>query len=106
MIAKLLVLYPHPIDEAEFERDYVGHHLPLMRKLLGPNASLPTFKTVAVGDTRPPFYRVAEILFADMAALRSYLTEKDKVERGRASSVQVSTGGDPIFLVCDEQPEI
>ena len=34
--AKLIVLYPKPVDTEAFERDYPAHHMALMRRLVGP----------------------------------------------------------------------
>ena len=103
MPVKLVVLYPHPRDVDSFERQYVGKHLPLMRELIGPGVPLRTYRTVGAPDR--PYYRVAEIHFADMAHFQRFL-QGDPTGRGRESATAVSTGGPPVFLVCDEQPEV
>src|SRR5262245_32171773 len=65
---KVVVLYPHPTVPAAFEAAYHGQHMPLMHQLVGDKAALPTFKTLDLGRA-PPFYRMAEIQFADRASL-------------------------------------
>lgn len=103
MPVKLVVLYPHPHDVDQFERRYAAKHLPLMRELIGPGVPLKTWKTLGAADR--PYYRVAEIHFTDMASFQKFL-QNDPTGRGRASATAVSTGCPPIFLVCDEQPEV
>ena len=105
MTIKLVVLYPHPIDADEFERLYVGKHLPLMRELVGPGVPLPTYRTIGSGERQPPFYRVAEIHFRSMDHFNEF-TGSGRSKIGHESSVKVSTGGKPIYLVCEEQESI
>lgn len=99
MPAKLVVLYPKPLDPDEFERKYHSEHMPLMRKLVGPDVPLPTYRTLAVPGLEPRFYRVAEIHFADRDALLGYLNS-DKRKIGQDSSWRLSTGGTPTVLLC------
>jgi uncharacterized protein (TIGR02118 family) len=103
MAVKLLVLYPHPKDEDEFERVYNGEHLPLMRRLVGPGVPLLTYRTVGAPDRS--YYRTAEIHFEDMAHFTRFL-QSDPKGTGRASAEKVSTGGPPVFLVCEEQKRV
>lgn len=103
MPVKLLVLYPHPTDTDEFERRYNAEHLPLMRRLIGPDVPLLTYLTL--GAPERPYYRIAEIHFADMAHFTRFL-QSDPQGTGRASAEKVSTGGPPVFLVCEEQPRV
>jgi uncharacterized protein (TIGR02118 family) len=103
MPVKLVVLYPHPRDAQEFERQYLGKHLPLMRELLGPDVRLPTYLTVGAPDR--PFYRVAEIHFGEMERLNEFV-RSGKAAIGSKSAHEVSTGGPPVTLVCEEQGPI
>jgi uncharacterized protein (TIGR02118 family) len=105
MTVKLVVLYPHPKDEAEFERQYVQKHLPLMRKLAGPDIPLPTYRTIETPERPAPYYRVAEIHFPNRQRFDAFVQAPENAV-GRKSSLEVSTGGKPIFLVCEQQPEI
>ena len=97
MTAKILVLYPQPLDPVEFERVYFSSHMPLMRELVAPHGRTPTFRVIS-GSA--PFYRVAEVQFASLMQLQAFTT-LPKNRRGRVSSEAVSTGGKPIYLVCE-----
>ena len=105
MTVKLMVLYPHPRDELAFERRYVGKHLPLMRELLGPRVRIPTYRTLGSPERPSPYYRVAEIHFDDLEHFNAF-ARSEQAELGRRSSIEVSTGGMPLTLVCVEQDEI
>lgn len=52
-----------------------------------------------------PYYRVAEIHFRDRTHLDEF-TGSGKSRVGHESSVKVSTGGTPIYMVCEEQEPI
>lgn len=103
MPAKLVVLYPKPTDVEEFERRYHGKHLPLMRRLLGPDVPLPTYRVQRPAAGEPAYYRVAEIHFADLERLYAFVGSGGG--EGRASALEVSTGGPPTFLVCESDPD-
>ena len=105
MSAKIVVLYPQPLDPVLFEQAYVATHLPLMRRLLGPGVPLPTFRTLSTPNRPAPFYRMAEIHFETLAQLRGFAAS-EQIELARSSSQHVSTGGPPLVLVCERQPEI
>jgi uncharacterized protein (TIGR02118 family) len=99
MSVKVVVLYPHPVDADAFETLYHGRHMPLMRRLVGSSA-VPTFKAVRTGRDAPPFYRMAEIHFADRAELDAFVGSVG-AELARRSAEEVSTGGGPIVFVCE-----
>lgn len=105
MSVKLVVLYPQPNDVAEFESEYVGKHLPLMRELVGPEVPLPTYRTVSAPDRTAPYYRVAEIPFPDIQSLQAF-ARSEKGRAGRESAQRVSTGGPPVFLICEPQEHV
>ena len=99
MTVKLLVLYPRPVEPEMFERGYHGQHMPLMRRLVGPDIPLPTFSTFHPGGAEPAFYRLAEIHFPGESALIEYLRSENRAV-GQRSSKALSTGGAPIVLFC------
>ena len=99
MAARLIVLYPTPLDPEAFERDYFASHMPLMRRLVGPDVVLTTHRVLNVAGAPQDIYRVAEIEFAGVDALRAY-GASDGAREGRKSSEKVSTGGKPTYLVC------
>ncbi len=100
MTAKLIVLYPRPVDVDAFERRYHAHHMVLMRRLVGPGIPLPTY-LVSHGRAASTFYRVAEIVFSDRDALLAF-TRSAGAREGLESSRAVSTGGEPTYLTCVE----
>lgn len=102
---KVVVLYPHPSDPEAFEREYVEGHLPLMRRLLGPDVPLPTFKPDSSPQRPAPYYRMAEIHFSDRSQLAEFV-RSGKAAIGGESSERVSTGGKPIVFVCEALSEI
>ena len=104
MSVKLVVLYPQPTDPDEFERYYHGEHLPLMRRLVGPDVPLPTYRVRSQSGEDSNYYRVAEIHFADHAQFQAFL-RCDPSGSGRASALKVSTGGVPTMLICERDAE-
>jgi uncharacterized protein (TIGR02118 family) len=97
--ARLIVLYPPPRDTKAFERDYFENHMPLMRRLVGLDVVLTTHRVSNAVGARQEIYRVAEIEFGSMDALRTYVAS-DRAREGQVSSEKVSTGGQPTYLVC------
>jgi uncharacterized protein (TIGR02118 family) len=96
MPVKIVVLYPHPNEPQSFERAYFAEHMPLMRSAVTPASRTPTFTILG---KHAPFYRMAEVHYPDLAALRADVQSESGLAR-RHSSEKVSTGGPPIFLVC------
>jgi len=105
MTVKLVVLYPHPVDKGEFERSYVSDHLPLMRRLVGPDIPLPTYRTLGLGAESAPYYGIAEIHFGDLERLKAFV-RSEQARIGRRSSRSLSTGGEPVVLLCEQREEI
>ncbi|MGH3402230.1 MAG: EthD family reductase [Streptosporangiaceae bacterium] len=66
MTVKLMVLYTQPEDPAAFDQHYFGTHMPLVLAMPG----LQRAETGKFG-TRAPFYRAAELYFADRDALNA-----------------------------------
>ena len=69
MTVKLLVLYTPPADAEEFDRHYLATHVPLVLAMPG----LLRFESgrfaAEQGKVEPKYYRMAELYFADQAAL-------------------------------------
>lgn len=66
MTVKLMVLYTQPEDPAAFDQHYFGTHMPLVHAMPG----LQRAETGSFG-TKAPFYRCAELYFADRDALNA-----------------------------------
>ena len=60
---KLTILYGHPPNPAEFEKYYLGVHMPLVAAIKGQN-KVEAAKCLPQADGSPPaFYRVFEMWF-------------------------------------------
>jgi uncharacterized protein (TIGR02118 family) len=68
-MVKLTVLYGQPKDPAAFEKYYAETHMPIAAKMNIRKIELS--KVVGTPDgSKPPFYRVADVYFDDMAHLQ------------------------------------
>jgi uncharacterized protein (TIGR02118 family) len=66
MTVKMMVLFAQPEDPAAFDQHYFGTHMPLVHAMPG----LQRAETGKFG-TKAPYYRAAELYFADRDALRA-----------------------------------
>jgi uncharacterized protein (TIGR02118 family) len=69
MTVKLVVLYTHPDDPADFDEHYASVHAPLVAKLPGLQRFETGTFTLALDGGELPYHRVAELYFADRAAM-------------------------------------
>jgi uncharacterized protein (TIGR02118 family) len=69
MTVKLVVLYTHSDDPAGFDAHYAGVHAPLVAKLPGLQRFETGTFTLALDGGELPYHRVAELYFADRAAM-------------------------------------
>jgi uncharacterized protein (TIGR02118 family) len=69
MTVKLVVLYTHPDDPEAFERHYFDTHMPLVSKIPGLQRAESGRFVAALDGGEQTYYRVAELYFADQAAL-------------------------------------
>jgi uncharacterized protein (TIGR02118 family) len=101
--AKLIVIYPSPRDVNTFENAYTQEHAPMVTPQTF--AGLKKFvasRVVATPDgSAAPFYRVAELHFVSMDALKA-AAGSATAQKAVAHAVQISTGGKPIILVAEE----
>ncbi|QHJ09928.1 hypothetical protein FX988_00136 [Paraglaciecola mesophila] len=98
---KLVVLYPQPLDKAQFERDYVLHLDMFQQALSIPKTDeLPytVTKFVAVGDEIPKYYQMFSMFFSSMNALQKTLTSKE-MQTVASDAVRISSGGAPSILI-------
>jgi uncharacterized protein (TIGR02118 family) len=104
MPAKLVVLYPYPQDVDKFERDYTEDHMPLVNAetMKGITKFIGT-KVVGTPDgSQPSFYRIAELHFASMESLQE-AAASEGAQKAVAHAVSISSGGQPVFLVAEEE---
>ena len=99
---KLVVIYPRPKDIDEFEGIYKNEHVPLAVAKLAGKTKIVATKILDSPQGVPPFYRVAEVYFPSMQALKE-CAGSDGGKEALAHAVKISTGGQPIFLVAEEE---
>jgi uncharacterized protein (TIGR02118 family) len=71
MTVKLVVLYTHPDDPDAFDRQYLGTHMPLASKIPGLQRAETGRIAAALDGGEQTYFRVAELYFADQAALEA-----------------------------------
>ncbi len=99
---KFMVIYPRPKDIEAFEKVYQEKHVPMaVEKLIGKTKFVAT-KVLGSPQGTPPFYRIAEIHFPSMEALQTCAASQGAKET-LAHAASISTGGNPIFLVAEEE---
>ncbi len=99
---KVVVIYPRPKDVDVFEKAYTKEHVPMaIEKLKGKTKFVAT-KVIGSPQGTPPFYRIAEIHFPTRQALDACLNSED-AKQTVAHAVSISTGGQPIFLIAEEE---
>ncbi len=96
-MVKLTVLYGHPDDPDKFEEYYHEVHMPLARAIRDVEF-METGKVIASpqGDDLP-YYRVAELWFADLATLQASMAS----EAGRSAADDIAnfaTGGATLLI--------
>lgn len=99
---KIVVIYPRPADEAEFERAYSEEHLPMLEDKLKGLTRLVVTKVVSSPQGKVAAYRLAEVHFSTMEDLHK-ATDSDSGKEVIAHAVKISTGGPPIMLVCTDE---
>ncbi|HKZ81054.1 MAG TPA: EthD family reductase [Pyrinomonadaceae bacterium] len=100
--AKLIVIYPRPTDIDAFEKLYQEEHVPMAVEKLAGKTKIVATKVIHSLEGSAPYYRIAEIHFPSMKALKACASsESAKETLGHA--VAISTGGAPLFLVGEEE---
>src|ERR1700681_4948048 len=100
--AKLVVIYPRPKDVDAFENIYQTEHVPLAVARLSGKTKMVATKILGSPQGTPPFYRIAEVYFPSMQALEE-CAASEGCKEALAHAVKISSGGDPIFLVAEEE---
>ncbi len=99
---KIVVIYPHPTDEAEFERVYTGEHIPMVEEKLKGITRLVLSKVVSSPQGKVAAYRLAEVHFSSMDDLNNAISS-DAGQAIVAHAQKISTGGPPIILICTDE---
>ena len=99
---KIVVIYPRPTDEAEFERVYTDEHVPMIEDKLKGLTRLVLTKVMNSPQGRVSAYRLAEVHFSTLEDLHK-ATDSDGGKELIAHAVKISTGGPPLMLVCTDE---
>ncbi len=102
--AKLVVLYPYPQDVDAFERAYSEDHAPMVNpQMMKGLTRFVATKMVGTPDgSTPPFYRMAELNFPSLEALKA-CASSESGQKAVAHAISISSGGMPIFLIAEEE---
>ena len=102
MSAKVLVLYPQPDDHDAFDAAYRDEHTPMVTPEAIPGMTKLVVGTIQDTPEGPaPFYKMAELHFDSLADLQAGMSA-DSVAPVLEHAGQISTGGPPVALICDE----
>jgi len=101
-MAKLIVIYPRPKDIESFERVYLNEHVPMAVEKLAGKTRIVASKILGSPQGTPQFHRIAEIHFPTMKALEACAASEGG-KQTIANAVAISSGGEPIFLVAEEE---
>jgi uncharacterized protein (TIGR02118 family) len=99
---KVVVIYPRPQDEEAFERAYTDHHIPLVEQKLKGITRLVLTKVTGSPQGKVSAYRIAEVYFSSIDDLNTCI-ESDGGREVIAHAQEISTGGPPLFLICEEE---
>ena len=100
---KLIVIYPYPTDVEVFEKAYVDEHMPIAKEKIKGVTKFVGTKVLGTADGQtPPFYRIAELHFPSIEALKESAASAGAQE-AVAHAISISSGGMPIFLVAEEE---
>ena|SRR5579884_2320990 len=100
--AKVVVIYPRPTDEQKFEKEYGETHKPMVEQKLKGMSRFVASRVLESPQGKVTAYRIAEVHFPSMDMLKSCLASdgaREVMEHAKA----ISTGGEPLILVCDEE---
>lgn len=98
---KLVMIFPNPTDPESFERAYAALQVPLLVAHLGDRTKGTLTRVLSAPDGHPQFCRMAEIYYPSLEALQASLASPEAQEVA-ANAIAISSGGTPIFLICDE----
>jgi uncharacterized protein (TIGR02118 family) len=98
---KLIVLYPVPVDVAEFERRYSLEHVPMVHAKIPGLKKFVAARVLGTPAGPAPYQRVAELYFDSHDSLQSAAASAG----GQATvghAVEISTGGPPLVMIAED----
>jgi uncharacterized protein (TIGR02118 family) len=99
---KIVVIYPRPQDEEAFEKAFLHDHLPMAEAKLKGMTRLVIAKVTGSPQGKVSAYRVTEVHFSTLEDLNACL-DSDGGKEVAAHAAQISSGGPPLVLVCEEE---
>lgn len=101
---KLMVVYPHPTDTVQFDRDYSDHIRLIHQKMNISEDSRPYTVTrfLPTPGGPAPFYRLFTMPFPSAEALQQAMSSPEMQEVA-ADAARISSGGAPVILVGSEE---
>ena len=99
---KIVVIYPHPTDEKAFQREWEERHKPLVEAKMKGMTRFVDSRVQGSPNGRVIAYRIAEAHFSNMNELNKCL-ESEGGKEVLAHAANMSTGGPPIVLLCEEE---
>ena len=97
MTVKLVVLYTQPDDAASFDEHYLGIHGPLVEKIPGLERFEGAVLAGAADGGELTYHRIAELYFADQAALEAALAT-DEGKQTAADYQEIAPPGSRMFV--------
>jgi len=97
MTVKLVVLYTLPEDKAGFDEYYLGVHMPLVAEIPGLQRAETSVFSVALDGGEHTYHRMAELYFADQAALEAALGTPQSAATA-ADFRQIAPPGSRMFI--------
>lgn len=99
--AKLIVIYPTPVDIEEFERRYAEEHVPMAVEKLAGKTRFIASRILSTATGKPaPYHRMAEVYFPSREALDTCLSSTGGQETAR-HAYDISSGGEPLLLISE-----
>jgi len=99
---KFVLIYPRPKDEEAFERVYMEEHVPMVEQNLKGMTRMVLTKVSGSPQGKVSAYRLKEVYFSSMDDLTKCI-ESDGGKRVMEHAKQISTGGQPLMLICEEE---
>jgi uncharacterized protein (TIGR02118 family) len=100
---KFVALYGPPADPAAFERHYAETHVPLAHRLPGLQRVETTLILGTAQGEEAPYYRVAELWFADIAQLQAAAASAEG-QALAADAPNFATGGVTVLVARADEP--
>jgi hypothetical protein len=97
MAAHLLILYPIPHNEEEFDRAYRDEHLPYAGPWLQGATGVATRRVVGPAFAPPPFHLISDVSFPTIDALKACAGSAGGKE-ALAHAASISSGGAPMIV--------